>query len=197
MIRRRGRRSSSGTRRKSRWEGTYSYLPTSSLSLVPTVADSSAVGCVWARVPAGTFDNINQQFVLDDCTVYRMLNSACFEIRANAAGNISVTVGMGIVAWDDIDDTPPPITDVPFPVQNGGFDWLWWWTSAHELIMAPSESLQIQNLLGPELMVSQKSQRKLSTGTGLLLVVEVYARISGMAAYFGWSHHGRYAVKMP
>jgi len=200
MIRRRSRSGRSGTRRKSRWEGTLAYLPLSTSGIaVPTVADSSIVSTAWARVPAGTFDSINGDIVTDDCTVYRMINSAQFGfLQTTGAGSIEVTVGMGIIAWDGLDDTPPAATDVPFPVQSGGFDWLWWWNSSVQYQnIAVGFHVDAQNNFGPEPHVYQKSMRKLSTGTGLLLVAEVYALINGMTANFGWTHNGRYAVKLP
>jgi len=197
-LRRRGR-SRSGSRRKSRWEGTYSYLPLVNGTSVPTVAGTSNVSAVWARVPAGAYDTVNGDNVTDDCTVYRMINSIQFGvIKTVAAGSIELTYGAGIIAWDGIDDTAPPVTDIPFPVQSGGYDWLWWWAGSIQLQnFAVNAYATPDNLFGPDHNVFTKSMRKLSTGTGLLLVVECYAMISGMQANYGWSHNGRYAVKLP
>jgi len=200
MIRRRGR--SRSVRRKSRWEGGFSYLTNLGApgtgGTVPTIAGSSSASAVWARVPAGAFDTVNGDFVLDDCTVYRMINVGGFLMIPTSTGSLDATVGMGVLAWDGISDTPPVITDVPLPTQNGGADWLWWWVSpAIAASTATTAGVTVQNLFAPQGMVFQKSQRKLSTNTGLLLVVEVYANVSGMAWSYGWSHHARYAVKLP
>jgi len=46
-------------------------------------------------------------------------------------------------------------------------------------------------------MVFTKSQRKLSAGTGLLLVAELYATDNGMDGTWGYSFNGRYAYKLP
>jgi len=196
----RHRRRTSVTRRKSRWEGGFTYL--SSLSgapgSVPTVAGSSAVTATWARVPAGAFDNVNGDFVLDDCTVYRMINTASFNFINSGTGGIDVTCGMGVIAWDSISDTPPSILDIPFPTQNGGADWLWWWVSPQFYGNSAAGTWSaVQNLLAPSSMVFTKSQRKLSTNTGLLLVTEVYANIDSINYRYGFNHHARYALKMP
>jgi len=199
MIRRRSRRSGSGTRRKSRWEGTYATLPLASGLGVPTVAFSSTVQTAWARVPAGTFDSINGDIVTDDCTVYRMINAMEFGlIKTVSTGSMELVMGAGIIAWDGLDDTPPAATDVPLPVQSAGFDWLWWWNSSVQLQnRVVNDAWTFQNEQGPEKNVFTKGMRKLSTGTGLLLVVECFALISGMSANYGWAHNGRYAVKLP
>jgi len=199
MIRRRSR-SIRGSRRKSRWEGTYSYRSLTSAGVaVPTVAGSSVVDTVWARVPGGVYDSINAQRVDDDCTVYRMIHAANIALlKTTSAGSIEVAVGMGIVAWDDIDDTPPTALDVPLPCQSPGFDWLWWWVTPFQVQnQAVNYNAAAQNLYSVQNMVFTKSMRKLSTGTGLLLVVEIFALIDGMAANFGWDYHGRYALKLP
>jgi len=145
------------------------------------------------------YDSVNGDNVTDDCTVYRMINCAEFGFRKTVTtGSIEIIVGMGIIAWDGLDDTPPSANDVPFPVQSGGFDWLWWWTSPLQQQAMPVDSfVSAQNLFGPQAMSFQKSMRKLSTGTGLLLVAEVYAEIDNMGAVYGFTHSGRYAVKLP
>jgi len=128
-----------------------------------------------------------------------MINSIEFALlKTVGAGSLEVSVGAGIIAWDGLSDTPPSALDVPTPIQSGGFDWLWWWVSSHQFQnIGANVFTNPQNLLGPGNMVFTKSMRKLSTGTGLLLVVEIMALINGMTANFGWSHNGRYAVKLP
>jgi len=202
MIRRRGR-SRSGTRRKSRWEGGLAgrSLLGGAPGTVPTVAFSSEVDAVWMRVPAGAFDTVNNVFVEDDCTVYRTIHSASFQFSATATGALDVTLGMGLIQWDGISDTPPAITDIPFPVQNGSADWLWWWVSpAISGSIAPGafgSTLATYNLNAPEAFTMTKAQRKLSTNKGLLLVAEVFANVNGLAWSFGWNYNGRYALKLP
>jgi len=197
---RRMRRSRSGTRRKSRWEGGFAYLTALSgaPTTVPTVANSSSVSAVWARVPAGVYDTVNAEMVLDDCTVYRMIHSANFSLVSSGVGGLDITVGMGVIAWDGISDVPPVITDVPFPVQSGGADWLWWWVTPMFSASVPANSgLSVYNLNAPESFSFTKSQRKLSTNTGLLLVAEVYANVNGLAWNYGFDYNGRYAFKLP
>jgi len=194
---RRSFRRSSGVRRKSRWESTYAGVPLNSNVPVPTVALSSSVHCVWARVPAATYDNINGFIVEDDCTVYRMFNTASFGITVTTDCSMDFTVGMGIIGWDSIDDVPPAVVDTPFPVQSGGFDWLWRWTSSFQQLSGAGDVITAQNNYGPELFVQSKAMRKLSAGTGLLLVAELFAHVDNMDATYGWSQNGRYALKLP
>jgi len=198
MIRR--RRSATRNRRKSRWEGGFAFRDVAGSGLaVPTIANSSVVDVAWARVPSGAFDTINNDKVLDDCTLYRSLNTGQFTLQKTvASGHIEVILGMGVLAWDGIDDTAPVITEVPLPVQGGGGDWIWTWTRPVQLVsVGAGGQFEFVNLVGPSELFQSRAMRKLSTNVGLLLVVEVYAMISGMAALFGWTHEARYALKLP
>jgi len=193
------RRERGRTRRKSRWEGEFAYRDVSIGTGVPTVAQSSVIDVVWARVPAGAFDNQFGDNVTDDCTLYRMFNLGQFTlIKTLTTGSLSLTLGMGVLAWDGISDTPPNVLEVPTPVQSGGADWLWWWNRSVQLTNLPAgANLEYVNTVGPSELIHSKGMRKLSTNTGLLLVAECYAQISGMGATFSWSHNGRYALKLP
>jgi len=64
-------------------------------------------------------------------------------------------------------------------------------------LLANGEFTTHQNLAGPEAGVFTRSQRKLSQGTGLLLVVEVLAIQGGIAGVWSFSHHSRNAFKLP
>jgi len=195
----RTRRSRSQVRRKSRWEGEFSYRDVSIGTGVPTAEGSSVLDVVWARVPAGVYDSIFGDNVTDDCTVYRMFNIGQFLVQKTiTTGTLSLVLGMGVLAWDGISDTPPSALDVPSPVQGGGADWIWWWNRPVQLTNVPAgANLEFVNTVGPSELIHSKGMRKLSTNTGLLLVVECFAQIDFMGAIFSWSHNGRYAVKLP
>jgi len=164
---------------------------------VPTVAGSSEVAALWVGGPAGTFDTLSDREVEVDWTVIREINQGFFSVKQGATGNLGYMAGMGVIAWDGISDDFPASTDVPFPVQTPGFDWLWWWAFSDLDVIAAGVTKQVASGNGPEGMVFQKSQRKLSAGTGLLLVVEVFATIDGNNATWGFGHNSRYAYKLP
>jgi len=194
------RRSVRGTRRKTRWEGGFSFRDIAGSGVaVPTVAESSVADAVWARVPAGAFDTVNNDRVTDDCTLIRALNAGQWTLQKTvASGHIEVMLGMGVLAWDGVDDQAPSILEVPLPVQGGGADWIWHWVRPVQLVsVGAGGQFEFVNLVGPDKLWESRAMRKLSTNVGLLLVAEVYAMISGMSALFGWSHHARYAVKLP
>jgi len=199
MMRRSHRRRSSSSRRKSRWEGEYSYRDTGVGTGVPTVAGSSVVDVVWARVPSGAFDTNRGDYVDDDCTLYKSFNVGQFTvIKTVTTGSLSLVLGMGLLAWDGISDTPPSALDVPTPVQSGGGDFIWWWNRPVQLTNVPAgANFDFSNQVGPSELLISKAMRKLSTNTGLALIVECFAQINGMGATFSWSHQGRYAFKLP
>jgi len=195
-MRRRLRHSrSSSSRRKFQWLGSANA---DDLGLtVPTTAGLSEFVAVWIRPPAGVLDSFSGEPVEIDWTLVREIN--CGAINYNIAGtSLGATAGMGVIVWEGVDDTVPAITQTPLPLQSPQFDWLWWWASPRAQTIFPAGTQNIhENLLGPAPNVFQSSQRKLSMGQGLLLVVEVMATSSGNDASFSWSHHSRYGYKLP
>jgi len=185
-------------RRRVQWENGASFLPYDSL-LIPTVAGTSTYVAAWFRVPAATFDTVNDREVPVDWTLIREINECSFTAYNNAGGGASMSFlfGAGVIAWDGVNDTPPDPLATPLPVQQGGLDWLWHWVNPWQSLVTSGGQVIGQNLDAPEGMVFGKSQRKLSAGTGLLFVAEMYATEDSMNGYWGYSHHGRYAFKLP
>jgi len=183
------------TRRRVQWLGGAVWSTSLFAYDVPSVEGSSTVIAAWVRVPAGAFDTVNDREVEVDWTLIREINTGMISVRNDASGNLGYIAAMGVLAWDGISDSPPSALDVPFPVQNPGYDWIWWW-QFHEHTILPAGG-QSASTPGTDGLIFTKSQRKLSAGTGLLLVVEVFATISGNAAHWGVSQGSRYTYKLP
>jgi len=184
-------------RRKVQWEGSTTSSATT--NAIPGSGGSSSGATAWVRVPAGAYDNINQYLVESDWTLIRSIDAAAIYVQKTVSdGYIDVQVGMGVIAWDAIDDSLPNIADVPLPIQSPQYDWVWQWVSPMPAtLLANGEFTTHQNLAGPEGGVFTRAQRKLSQGTGLLLVVEVLAIQGGIAGVWSFSHHSRNAFKLP
>jgi len=165
--------------------------------LIPTVAGSSVVDPTWMRVPAGVFDSINEVVVPSDWTHIRSIISAAITVEFTAmSAPASIVVGMGLIAWDGVSDTPPDAQDAPFPVQTSGFDWLWWWTQPMTRTVQNGEVFTFTNQISDG-MIFTRGMRKFSGGTGLLLVAEVLAFTSGMSGIWGYDCEVRGAYKQP
>jgi len=165
---------------------------------IPVIGTSSAALTAWVRVPAAAYDNFNQREVEVDWTVIREINVGTFTAITTAPVLIDVTFGMGVLAWDQITDTPPSILDVPLPVQASGYDWLWWWVRPYKVLNAGTGTqVTFSSLDAPEGFSFTKAQRKLSAGTGLLLVVECFSNAPTNLGTWGFTHCSRYAYKLP
>jgi len=185
----------SSARRKFQWAGSLNSDPVA--LAIPAVAGTSVAVAAWVRVPAGVFDSINQENVPTDWTLTRQINQMSIGVVAIDAGSYDFTVGMGVLAWDDIDDVAPVAgLDTPLPVQGQQFDWVWWFVQPWQINFQAGTSLCVQNNGITEFAFS-RTQRKLSQGTGLLVVAEVFANKSGMNGVWGWSHDTRYGFKLP
>jgi len=183
-------------RRRVQWLGGYQHTVGLPLT-VPTVQGSSEVAAAWVRVPAGAFDTTNDREVEPDWTVIREINCLECVTRATATGNMGLIFGAGVIAWDGINDLVPSGVDLPLPIQSPGFDWLWWWSTPIFALLNNAQEQNAQNLFAPESMVFTKAMRKLSSGTGLLLVVECLATQDGNVGIWGFQHTSRYAYKLP
>jgi len=183
-------------RRKVQWENG-AVFARQDLFQIPTIAGSSTYDAQWLRVPAGVFDNANNREVPVDWTLIREIHSAFSAVLMLEAGIFSYIFGMGVIAWDGTSDSFTDVVGTPLPVQQGGLDWIWNWVQPHTLDQQQYDSVFGQNLFGADGMVFTKSQRKISAGTGLLFVAEMYATDDGMNGTWGYSYNGRYAYKLP
>jgi len=183
-------------RRRVNWENGATFAPVGSF-VVPSISGTSSYVADWLRVPAGTYDNINEREVPIDWTLIRSIFTACFTVHATSNFVAGFITGIGVIAWDGVsDDVIDPLA-TPLPIQQGGLDWIWTWTQPFTKTLFAAEELFGQNLDSPEGMVFSKSQRKLSAGTGLLAVAEMYATTNLMDATWGFSLHARTAYKLP
>jgi len=194
MARRRLMRSQ---RRRFQWQGGFAYTE-GFIFPFPTIAGSSAFSAYWVRPPAGVLDTISNDFVALDWTVVKQLNRGTVSIIENLGSfQVWAQVFMGVIAWDNVDDTDPAPLQTPLPSEPG-WDWLWWWSEGvQEYHPGPNIVDSRTNSVNPDGFNITKAQRKLSASTGLLGVVEVKALVGGIDADWGYSHWHRYGYKLP
>lgn len=188
-----------GPRRKFQWLGSVGADPLAALT-IPTIQSTSDFVAFWLRPPAGTVDSISGEIIEIDWTLMRQINTIGMSLVTDAgspSNSVGAIFGAGVIAWDGISDTLPPPTETPLPIQSPQFDWLWWWTSSTSNIsVTPGGTVYALNDSADGMMFT-KSARKLSQGTGLLAVYEIFATISGMEGSWAWSHTARYGYKLP
>jgi len=205
---RRARRSSS-KRRKMHWEEARAD---SGGILTHNAAGGglSTVQVGWIREPAGRLSQTNLM-VQDDVTLIRSLVnwSASFvgvtNFQSPWTGPRSpcrAYFGVGMLVWEGLDtNTTPSFLDVPWPVSGAGLgdsaDWLY-------KVVNPFSSIPVDSFCSPvgspELGTSSRAMRKLSSGSGILLVTELLVREAAVdlgSMYYTWSYHHRQLFKDP
>ena len=108
-----------------------------------------------------------------DPTLMRTVAQA--DIRSLVAGTIFGAVG--IITWDDVNDTPPAAGEAPGPFANPNADWLW-----HSYFFNANGGLVVQATFsdGFATRADSKARRRLGTHRGILMVVE-NSSLSGQA----------------
>jgi hypothetical protein len=99
-----------------------------------------------------------------------MATRAIFTAKTNGlptAGGASVS--LGVIAWDDINDTAPIGAEAPGPISNGNLDWVLRQTFP---IAVGTPSGTTYSLALDEMYMS-KARRRLGTSRGVLAVIEV------------------------
>jgi len=187
-------------KRKVQWENGAVFARWDTF-VMPSVGGTSNYSAQWLRVPAAIYDTVNAREVPSDWTLIREIHTAMFNIYClGASMELAHIIGMGLIAWDGTDDNPPAVLQTPLPVQQGGLDWIWHWTTPYtQFVQGAGSQVYGQNLDAPESMVFGKTMRKLSAGTGLLFVAEVYCTesVTVNGALWGYSFHARQAFKLP
>jgi hypothetical protein len=93
------------------------------------------------------------------------------EIGSTIAGG-RVQGALGVITWKDNDDTVPSVTELPDPLLDGEFDWVYHQFFGTNTLSAAVPGL-IYNQATPSEFVSSKAMRKCPTGYGLLLVMSL------------------------
>jgi len=197
MRRFRKHRSSSGKRRKKEWY----WANQNSGGIITAAPNVNTISAAWIKTPSGVVDTSTPVDTIapEDETVLRLISLASLTVQGDhlqSQFDRSVA-GMGIIRWEDVDESAPVITDVPWPLQNGSADWLWWWMVP--LTFTPGSTAGFAtyfNHTGPEFLASSRAQRKLSQNAGLLLVVQYYNRDAD-DAFFTFSSSQRILVAKP
>lgn len=197
---------SSSPRRKYHWEEARASSGGLITHDAGVAGGLSTVQVGWIREPAGRISPSSGLLIEDDCTLMTTLVSA----QVEAAGQTGYTVwpgarmpvnayfGWGMLVWEGIDGAnTPTLFDVPWPVSGAGpgdsADWLWKQVTAFTSypLFAPTAL---------ELTARVKSQRKLSSGMGILLVTEMLvdtAAGDGGSNFYIWQYQHRQLFKGP
>jgi len=132
-------------------------------------ANESLVFATWARVPSGYVDNANSAGIpvqiAPDATLIR---SRCIAtvFASNGGAQIAYpwTMSFGLIAWDGTSDDPTNIGIIPHPYYDQELDWVW-----RSDFAATVENV-FSNPGGDLDSYQSKAMRKMSNGTGLLMV---------------------------
>ncbi len=90
----------------------------------------------------------------------------CAARSASDNTNSAGVVAFGLIAWDDINNTPPVTTECPGPITNGNLDWI---LRTALPFNGPVGSITSVNLDG---QFRSKARRRLGSSRTVLLVVE-------------------------
>ena len=83
------------------------------------------------------------------------------------AGGVRQIVVIGLIAWDDINDTIPPAAELPGPITNGNLDWI-----MRVVHQNPSGVALSSTMPGDR----SKARRRLGSSRTILCVVETNAQ---------------------
>lgn len=199
------RRSSrkSGNRRKIAWGS--SQWTNSITAAIPS--GSSLFEPAWVKFPADTlgtsaFDN--QILEPEDYTLVRMIPTVCIATEPlSGPATVVCSFAAGVIAWDGNNQDDPAPGTYPWPTVNGDADWIWRWVSPFTNVLATG-TLQpfgafAQNLQGAGITYTEsRAQRKLSSRTGLLLVIGI-DNLFGVTNLLGLSYvfDTRLCFKLP
>jgi len=128
----------------------------------------------WARVPASSFDNVQQLEIDSGLTLIftRLIWHLQLSSVSNAIGSIAQQLDFGVIAWPGTAGDAIP-AEVPTP-RDSTAPWVW---RHHEALYVPfpsaaSSNTWAHNLQGPNEQVVSRAMRKLPDIVGLLFVLE-------------------------
>jgi len=187
-----------GTRRSPRrkWAWGVSWW-SSAGQVINGGGNANVIELAWVKEPAGRPNNAVDNLEPDDETLSRLMPHAAF--WAKHTDDISVQysgyLAMGIMVFDGLEGaTLPGIAEVPWPISDlpgNDEDWVWKWV----VPIATLPRFEDTNT-GPSQLIDSRAQRKLSSGAGLLLVVQSRAISAGSMAY-AWDFYTRVGLKEP
>lgn len=174
-MRRRTFRRASGPKRKMTWEwgGLYGRLNLTENDIVAS----------WVRVPAGYVDTANSagipiQIEPDATLIRSRVITTIFASNGGAQQDYPWTFSWGLIAWDGTSDDPADIGDLPHPFYDQELDWIW-----RNDFAAVVENV-FTNPGGDLDSYQSKAMRKLSNGTGLLLLGAIADPIGAQSEQF-------------
>jgi len=195
---RRSRRAPS-QRRKWTWDGAHWFNDPAAGNPIQTttVGNAHQIAIDWIRAPAGEFDSNLQDNVEEDCTLMRMLIASEFLFSGWGNGFTNTAyAAMGVIAWDAKDEQIPALTAIPFPSVDVNFDWVWRWVQPIEH-HGTTQQFSADNQFGPAMNCDVRSRRKLSHGTGLLFIADLFEMYHGANYNWTFGFNCRIGMKKP
>jgi len=150
MVQRFTRRAPARPRRPMDWE--YAQV---------TIGAAAAAARAAAQVVSTT--ELNAQYTDPTLMASRLIGMINF---AAGSGNSAMVV-VGLIAWDDINDTVPPLAELPGPISNGNLDWI----IRQAYFGLPGVASMASIAPGDE-TVTSRARRKLGSSRSILLVQE-------------------------
>jgi len=169
-----------GSRRKKRWGGAWVASDFTDFSGFATENDTIVTN-FWARFPAGILSPDDENRVEDDFTLVRTLLAVESRVDlVSSPPSAQINMGVGLLTWDNVDDTTPDPTTVPNPTTNPDADWIARWVQPTTFLGLTGES-RVQGTGFDGKARDFRSKRKLSRFTGLMLVwsITLLATASG------------------
>lgn len=135
------------------------------------------VGAVAAAGKASAFvvlpSELNAEYTDPTLMATRLVSSVLWAAGSTYGG----AAAWGLIAWDDINDTPPVGAECPGPFTNGNLDWIM--RQVH-----PNAGAATGSLVQPgDNTVVAKSRRRLGTSRGILAVLETNSAGTLSGAY--------------
>ncbi|WP_283548165.1 hypothetical protein [Lactiplantibacillus plantarum] len=118
---------------------------------------------------------IREEFV--DPTILRLIHNLSVSWDATDGRG-----AVGIIAWDGVDATVPPATDLPAPWSQPNLDWMW-----HTHLN--SSAMAVLGWGYTDVLANTSAKRRMGNSKGLLVVAQ-----SG-AVGFDWTFGCRYLLK--
>jgi hypothetical protein len=109
-----------------------------------------------------TSTELNAQYTDPTLMATRMISGVCF-----AASATQSVVVIGLIAWDDINDTIPQMSELPGPLTNGNLDWI----IRQVAVNACGDAGNFNVVPGDE-SVTSRARRRLGSSRTILCVVE-------------------------
>jgi len=127
-----------------------------------TIGAAGGAARVGAQVVTST--ELNAQYTDPTLMASRMVSAVSF---ASGAGVLPYAV-IGLIAWDDINDTVPPLGEIPGPISNGNLDWI-----MRQVHFGGTTVATVSTIQPGDETITSRARRRLGSSRTILAVLEV------------------------